>query len=166
MKLHIKDNIKNKLDAETAFFIEKIGIPDKIGALGGIFYTLPIDVFLVDNENIVIAENKLTKITHYLIINSKTKVIYQQWNYDEQSNLVFINSSYKQLIISNYVYFNVIKKLIFSESLGAYYDNSPEGGNFEKYANVLEMLIKDIDERATKEGVWHSLIEEMKLGVI
>lgn len=78
----------------------------------------------------------------------------------------FVNSNYEAFVKTNFANEILRKYCIPNETYGAYYDNSPEGGNFEKYANVLEMLIKDIDERATKEGVWHSLIEEMKLGVI
>lgn len=85
---------------------------------------------------------------------------------DEFQIFSFVNSDYRNFIKVNFIYETFRKICLLEEKYGAYYDDSPEGGNFEKYANVLEMLIKDIDERATKEGIWHSLIEEMRLGVI
>jgi len=85
---------------------------------------------------------------------------------DKYNSYTFMNTDYESLIKTNYTYETFKKICVSVQTYGPYYDNTPSGGNFEKYAKVLEKLILRIDERSVKEGIWYSLIQEMELGVI
>ena len=160
----LDEKIANKLDTETVFILEHIGIPNTTPM--GIDVEVISNSYLYKENNIVLGETKGEKLTHYLILNIIDNGVYFKWNYQDTPEKVFINSNIKSMLLCEFSYHFFIRRLISSKVLGAYYDNSDSGGNFEKYACLLEDIIKDIDERAAKEGVWHSLIEEMKLGVI
>jgi hypothetical protein len=106
---------------------------------------------------------KSNSIDIYIGIDIKTENIICYSKYAEDS---FVNTDYELFVKCHFIYELYKKHVLIPQKLGAYYDNSSTGGNFKKYACLLEDIIMDIDERAAKEGVWHSLIEEMKLGVI
>jgi len=157
--IKLSDKIKTILDSDTSWLIENIGFPEKmIGIL--IIFIEPI----IKNNYVIFGYSTYYNVIQYGIdINSRNIVI---WNDNQKKASSFVNSSMKHFLSASYSYETFIRRLIAHKSLGAYYDNSDSGGNFEKYACLLEDIIKDIDERAAKEGVWHSLIEEKKLGVI
>jgi hypothetical protein len=163
--IKLDDISKKHLDVKTIFYLENKGLPSIIAPLGGTKYQTNVPFLIWKNENVIIGRTEGTQTIHYLVINAKTGNVYHQWNYDNPS-FVFVNSSFEKLLTSNFVYFYIIKKLILIKALGAYYDNTENGGNFEKYANLLKEMILDIDERATQEGAWSTLIQEMSIGVI
>jgi hypothetical protein len=165
IQIKLSETIINKLDAETVFILEHIGIPNEITPIGGVDFKILLNPY-INNDCLILGEVKGTNVTHYLTMNMANKYIFIEWGYDMTAPQVFINSDIKSMLLCEFSYNFFIRRLIKSKALGAYYDNSSIGGNFEKYACLLEDILKDIDERATKEGVWHSLIEEMKLGVI
>ena len=165
-KSQIENNIREILDEKTIFLLEKYGIPKQIAPLGGTEYEILKTPYLNKDGNVVLGINYSTNCEHYLIINTDSEQIYHQWNHNEIPNNIFINSSIEKMMFCDYSYTFFLRRLILAESLGSYYDNSSKGGNFEKYAGLLFDLIFDIDKAATEKGVWHSLINEMKLGVI
>ena len=154
----------NKLDSETMFILEHIGIPNTTPM--GVDVKVISNPYLYQENDIVLGETKGEKLTHYLMLNIIDNSVYFKWNYQDTPEEVFINSNVKSMLLCEFSYQFFIRRLILSKALGAYYDNSDKGGNYENYACLLEELIIDIDERAAKEGAWRSLIEEMKLGAI
>ena len=72
----------------------------------------------------------------------------------------FYNSSITALLLSLLTYDFYLRKLIINKYLGEY------PTSHGKYANLLTELLANIDNVATEKGVWFSLIDEMKLGVI
>lgn len=165
-KILIPKDLYNKINQKIVFIVENIGIPIRIPAMGIGNYSFDNVPFLLDENSVVIAVVKGEKKNHYLLLDTKNENILHQWNYDQEPNNIFINSSIEQLLLCTYSFDFVIKRLIEKKSLGPYYDNSPKGGNFEKYAELLKEMIFDIDERATSEGAWFSLIQEMSIGAI
>jgi hypothetical protein len=116
----------------------------------------------IQNGILIFSKSYLSDI--YLGINMQSQnVICFSEMYNSNS---FMNSDYESFIKTNFAYETFRSICITNQIFGPYYDNTPQGGNFEKYANLLKELIQDIDERSANEGVWHSLIEEMSMGVI
>ena len=128
-----------------------------------IFFRI-VSIFIRKRNNAIVFGISNSFPTKYGIeLTSRNVFSYSINDYTEK---LFINSNLESFVMSYFCLDFFVGKSIQSETLGAYYDKSPEGGNFEQYANLLEMLITDIDDRATKEGVWAFFIGEMKLGVI
>jgi hypothetical protein len=156
-RIKLSDEIKLLLDKDDVWLIENIGFPNQMVGIPIIF----IEPIIKDNL-IILGHSISYKIIEYGIdINSKNIIIH---NNKAKETIVFVNTTMKHFLSSSYSYETFIRRLIELKSLGAYYDNS--GGNHEKYACLLEDIVKDIDERAVKEGVWYGLIGDMKLGVI
>jgi hypothetical protein len=133
-----------------------IGLPQKV------FGKFIVDLnWNTEFKNIQLMKSNISDI--YIGINPSVEniVCYSQYADD-----CIVNIDYESFVKCHFSYELFRRQILIPQKLGAYYDNSETGGNFEKYACLLEDLLKDIDDRATKEGVWHSLIEEMKLGVI
>lgn len=158
-KFFLSQEIKKKLDESTIFTIEKIGLPKKIIYNEYLYFSEP---YLKDKVHLVLGKIPNTNTEHYLIINVKTKEVFHEWNYDNIQNLVFLNSSIEKSLMCRFAYDFFIRRLILSESLGAYYENS----NYEKYASLLKEMIFDIDREAAEKGAWASLINEMSMGAI
>lgn len=158
-KIILSQEIKKILDEKTIFILEKIGLPKKIIYNEYLYLSEP---YLKDKVHLVLGKIPNTNTEHYLIINIKTKEVFHEWNYDNTQNLVFLNSSIEKSLICRFTYDFVIRRLILSESFGAYYDNH----NYEKYASLLKEMILDVDKEATEKGAWASLINEMSMGAI
>lgn len=157
---------KLNLNNRISFMLENIGIPINIPAMGIGDYSFDNVPFLLNNYSVVLGFIESEPVNHFLLLNIENENIFHQWNYDEVPNKVFINSDFEKLLLCTNSYNFFLKRLIMSKSFGSYYDNTPQGGNFKKYANLLKELILDIDERAANEGAWHSLIQEMSIGAI
>jgi hypothetical protein len=160
-KFKVPEIIHEFLHKEDLFYLTEIGLPQRV--LSNKFKLLETVTFDEQHNCLILGSN-----TH--IEDWKLKLDINQRNifYSSANNeiLCFYNTSISKLLLCNFSYEFFIRRLIKAESFGAYYDNSSTGGNFEKYANVLKELIIGIDETAAKEGAWHSLIEEMSMGVI
>jgi hypothetical protein len=165
-KIKIEENLLEKISSKTKFLLESYGIPSHIVPLGGINYQILEDFYVSKDNFLVLGEYKTANSKHYLVLEFNTERLYHQWNYDLIPNNVFINSNLEKTFLCNYAYDLFVQRLIKSEALGPYYENTSKGGNFEKYASLLREIIADIDEKAAKEGAWHSLIEEMSIGTI
>lgn len=164
IKIKIGQSLINKLDTKTVFILENIGMPEKIAPLGGIKFRI-LEVPYIQDGNLILGDVKGENNTHYLGMDLTMNNIYVEWNYD-MAQKVFINTNIESLLLCNYSYYFFIHRLITSEALGVYYDNTSKGGNYDKYAYLLKSIIFDIDEDAAKKGIWSSLIQEMQLGVI
>lgn len=157
-KFTLSEEIKPLLSAKEIFILEQIGIPKRI-----LYTDIICSEVYVENNAIVFGISNSFPTKYGIELTSRNVFSYSINDYTEK---LFINSNLESFVMSYFCLDFFVGKSIQSETLGAYYDKSPEGGNFEQYANLLEMLITDIDDRATKEGVWAFFIGEMKLGVI
>lgn len=156
-KFKVSDNIKRKLKHEDYIALTEVGLPSKI--LSNTF---------VYNENVVDDNNGSIILGHNTHVNEwelKISFLDSSIFYSGKGKLTdevysFYNSSINSLLLSLLCYDFFIRKLIVSKSLGEYHMNH------EKYADMLFELISDVDKTAVEKGVWFSLIDEMKIGVI
>jgi len=160
----VTQDVIDKIGIKTVFVLENIGIPNKIVPIGGCDFKILSSPY-IKNGYLILGKITNSESTHYLIMDISNENIYVEWNYNLHPERVFINSNIENLLLCNYIYNFFIHRLIISEALGAYYDNN-EGGNYYKYADLLQAMISDTDKTAIKRGVWYSLIQEMRLGVI
>lgn len=165
-RILLSQDVSDYLNIRDVNCIENVGIPSIIIPLSGNFYKVVSPYFIDNKQKVVIAETTNSHSPHFLIIDIKEGSVMNQWNFKEGVKVVFVNSDISKLIASNRVYEQVVRKMIIEKSLGAYYENTPQGGYFEKYSQLLKEIISCIDEKAANEGVWHSLILEMSMGVI
>jgi len=156
-KFKVSDEIKNKLSREDFIALTEIGLPTKILSNNFVYNSQVVD----DNNGSIILGNNIHVREWELKINIlDSSIFYSGKGKLTDQAYAFYNSSVSKLLISLLSYDFFIKKLITSKSFGEYHINH------EKYANVLFELITDIDQAAVEKGVWFSLIDEMKLGVI
>lgn len=160
----LTEEVKKVLTPIEILYLQNKGVPSIIACIGGLVYKAVTPY--INNSSLIIGEYEGTNVVHYLILDITSKNIFHQWNYNNEAKLIFINSDIEKLVMSNFIWFNVVRKLIISEVLGAYYDNTEKGGHFEAYANLLEDLILDVDKIACEKGAWFSLINEKKMGVL
>lgn len=156
-KFKVSDEIKSKLNHEDYIVLTEIGLPTKILSNSFIYNE---QVFEDNYGSIILGFN-----THVVEWKLKIKMNDSSIFYSGKGNLTneiyaFYNSSISNLLLSLLSYDFFIRKLIVSKSLGEYHTNH------EKYADLLFELIADIDKVAIENGVWQSLIDEMRLGVI
>ena len=161
-KFNIPEQIKKIIGCENSIILTDIGIPKQLVSAKFDYYETPV----VSDNCLLLGTN--THIPEWILrLDLENNAVFFSGQGKRTPYIyAFYNSSLEQLLLSLYSDKFFIRRLILSQTLGAYYDNSDKGRNYEKYACLLEELITDIDERAAKEGAWHSLIEEMKLGVI
>lgn len=160
-KFRIPEIIQEFLHEDDLFYLTNIGLPQRI--LSNKFIFLETAIFDKKKNLLILGSNTHVEDWKLKIDIKKRTIFYSSENSDI---FCFYNSSISNLLLCNFSYEFYIRRLINMESFGPYYDNTPTGGNFEKYSSLLKDLITDIDERAANEGAWHSLIEEMSMGVI
>jgi|GEM_PF-6086493 len=164
-KFILPDEVINVINSADLYCLEHIGLPNRILSNEFVFYNKPI--FDQDQDCLLLGKN-----THVSEWELKMNIINRSIFYSGKSSSLrtdvycYYNSNISKFLLCHFSYEFYVRRLIGSEALGPYYDNTPEGGNFGKYAELLKGLIKDIDEQATKEGAWYALIEEMSLGVL
>ncbi|MCA6365217.1 MAG: hypothetical protein IM638_19450 [Bacteroidetes bacterium] len=134
--------------------INSIGIPklsfDKF---------IPCNEGMIDNK-LVFSKSIISPI--YLGIDGDTKEVVCFSNIFKSYS--FVNTDYESFIRSIFTY-EVFRSICLKpQKLGEYYENSPYRGNYHKYSELLHNLINIVDTRATIEGHWASLIDEMKIG--
>jgi hypothetical protein len=153
----LDQNLKEILGETNSFFLMLNGIPKKVIYQEYTFFKSPI----LNETEILLGETIGDKNPHNLIVNLKDKAIYHKWNFDTNNpSYVYLGKNIETLCQSLFINDFIIKRLIFSEKLGSYYENH------ERYAVLLQELILDIEGEKVLEGAWGSLFEEMKLGVI
>lgn len=159
-RLKLSDEIKKIIDSNTVFLIENVGIPKKI-----IYSEIEFIIPCIESDYLKFGHaNHLHEIQFGIELKSSRVISYG--NFNNSNYYSVINENLQNLLVSSFCNDFFVRRLIHSEAFGPYYDNTPKGGNFERYAGLLKDLISDIDERAANEGAWHSLIEEMSIGVI
>lgn len=136
--------------------INSIGIPNLV-----LDKFIPYQQEIVDDV-LVFSKSKISDIFLGINLNTGHVVCFSDYNPIQS----FVNTDYVSFIKTNSVYEIFRRVCLITQSLGAYYDKTEKGGNYEKYANLLRELINGVDEKAANEGVWHSLILEMSMGVI
>lgn len=161
-KIKLSTKIKTIIDNDTVYILENVGIPNKITPLGGIEYEILSNPYIKNDKELILGKTINTNTEHCFFLNIENNNIFHQWNYNNIPLNIFINSNIDKMLLCDFVYVALIRRLILSKSLGAYYDDA----NYEKYANLLNEIIFDIDEEATKKGAWCSLIQEMSIGAI
>ncbi|KAF2326491.1 hypothetical protein [Flavobacterium ginsenosidimutans] len=155
-KIKLTGKIKNQLDKSLIYIIENIGLPKKI-VYSKINFIDPII------EESIFCFGEATHLSDMKFgIELRTNRIITYGGYRENSFYSIINSNLDKLLLCSFIYDFVIRRLILSESFGAYYENC----NYEKYASLLKEMIFDIDKEAAEKGAWASLINEMSIGAI
>lgn len=161
-KFKVPDEIKSRLRKCDIIALTEIGLPKRILSNKFVYYET---CFLLDNDLILGFNEDVNEWILKINLNDFSIYYSGKGSFSEEV-FAYYNSSVSNLILSLFSYHFFVCRLIDNKILGSYYDNTPQGGNFEKYAELLKDLIFDIDERATREGVWCSLIQEMSMGVI
>lgn len=156
-KFKVSDEIKGKLNHEDFIVLTEIGLPTKILSNTFIYNEYVIED---DNGSIILGYNTHVKEWELKINKSDSSIFYSGKGNLTSEVYAFYNSSISNLLLSLISYNFFVRKLIGSNSLGDYH------ANHGKYANILFELISDIDKTAVEQGVWFSIIDEMKLGVI
>ncbi len=156
-KFKVSEEIKSKLNHADYIALTEIGLPTKILSNSFVYYEQVIDDY---NGSIILGRNTHVKEWELKINIADSSIFYSGKGNLTEEVYAFYNSSIHALLLSLLIYDFFIRKLIISKSLGEYHINH------EKYANMLFELIYDIDKIAVEKGVWFSLIDEMKLGVI
>jgi hypothetical protein len=156
-KFKVSEEIKKKLRYEDYIALTEIGLPSRILSNSFVYNEFVIDD---NNHSIILGHNTHVKEWKLKISLVDSSIFYSgRGNYTDDV-FSFYNSSIYALLLSLLCYDFFIQKLITKEAFGEYHTNH------EKYANMLFELISDIDKTAVEKGVWFSLIDEMKLGVI
>lgn len=155
IKFKIETFIKDKLDEETIFFLEKIGLPETI-----LYQTYSYNENLSSLENDYLILGRVKNMeSHTIGINLISKEVFHCWNFKNRSqNYVFLNSTIKSLVACCFSYKIFRDKLVITQYLGDYHEFH------ESYGKLLSEIIKEIDEKALKEGMWGMRINEMILG--
>jgi len=136
--------------------IKKIGIPDIV-----LNKFEPIDIEVISGV-LVFSKSRISEMYLGVEIATGHVICFSELI----GSYSFMNTDYESFIKTNYVY-EIFKTIcVAAKVYGEYYDNTPSGGNFEKYSEVLNELILITDGKATREGIWFSLIQEMSMGVI
>lgn len=156
-KFKVSDEIKSKLNREDFIILTEIGLPTKILSNSFVYNTQVVDD---SNGSIVLGYNCHVKEWELKICIADSSIYYSGKGKLTDEVYAFYNSSISKLLLSILSYDFFVRKLIITKSFGEYHINH------EKYANILFELIFDIDKTAVEEGVWFSLIDEMRLGVI
>lgn len=156
-KFKISEEIKSKLNHEDFIALTEIGLPTKILSNSFVYNEHVVDD---NNGSIILGYNTHVKEWELKVNIADSSIFYSGKGKLTGEVYAFYNSSINSLLLSLLSYDFFIRKLIVSKSFGEYHINH------EKYANMLFELISDIDKTAIEKGVWFSLIDEMKLGVI
>lgn len=156
-KFNVPEKIKSKLNHTDFIALTEIGLPTKILSNSFVYNEQIVEDGM---GSIVLGYNSHVKEWELKISITDSSIFYSGKGNLTDEVYAFYNSSISNLLLSLLSYDFFIIKLIKSKSFGEYHINH------EKYANILFELISDIDKSAVEKGVWFSLIDEMKLGVI
>jgi hypothetical protein len=154
-KFKIKEELKAIINQDLINEIENISLPEKIVMLK---YDLLVYPEIIGNH-LILGTTKFESTKNYFYIDLNDYSVNHKWNYSDEK-VSFINSSLKQLLYSLISLDLFINDLIENNEFGEY------NLFHERYAKVLERLLKVIDEKCIEKGAWGNLLEEMKLGVI
>lgn len=155
-KFKVSDDLKSKLKHTDFIVLTEVGLPAKILSNTFVYNEHVVD----DNGSIILGCNTHVKEWELKMNLADSSIFYSGKGKLTDEVYSFYNSSINSLLLSLLCYDFFVRKLIVSKSLGEYHINH------EKYANMLYELISDVDKAAVEKGVWFSLIDEMKLGVI
>lgn len=155
VKFKIDIFIKDRLDEETIFFLERIGLPETI-----LYQTYSYNNNLSKSDNDFLVLGRVKNMEdHTIEINLTSKEVFHCWNFkNKQQNYILLNSTIKSLVACCFAYRIFRDKLIVPHYLGDYSELH------EKYGKLLAEIIKEIDEKTLKEGMWGMRINEMILG--
>lgn len=149
--------LKRKLNHADVIALTEIGLPKKILSNSFVYNEQVVE----DGDgSIILGYNSHVEAWKLKINIANSSIFYSGKGNLTDQVYAYYNNSANALLLSLFSYDFFIQKLIASESFGEYHLNH------EKYANLLFELISEIDNTAVEKGVWHSLIDEMRLGVI
>lgn len=158
-KFDMSNEIKSLIKHDDIVYLTEIGIPTQILSNRFNYYQNPI----INGDNLILGDNESVPEWKLQINIIDSSIFYAGKGLHTDFVYAFYNSSIRQLNTSLFVYNFVLRKMMIEKLFGEY------NKNYERYADFLYGLLKDIDENAIsqeKQGVWYYLIDEMRLGVI